>query len=156
LQSHYTTISSSSPQRTTARKPAANKNTDPQTAANRNIDPQPARNANAHPDANHHHHATVNDAPDVESSATANEGYEPPLQQRNATTTFEQIGAAVNPRHQSHHCCIWNVDDITTAPGTAMPEGEEKECCCRKGRGKKKRKGAREFGALIKPYGLGY
>ena len=36
--------------------------------------------------------------------------------------------------------------------------GERKESCCREGRsaGKKKRKGAREFGALIKPYGLDY
>ena len=65
----------------------------------------------------------------------------PPLQQHNATTTFEQIGAAANPRHQSHHCCIWNVDDITTAPGTATPEGEEKEYCCREGRGEEEEKG---------------
>jgi len=103
---HRTTVSSSSLQCTTVRKPAANKNTDPQPTANRNTDPQPARNANTHPDADHHHHATMNDTPDAESSATANEGCatanegsEPPLQQRNATTTFEQIGAAANLRH---------------------------------------------------------
>jgi len=137
---HRTTVSSSSPQRTTAQKPAANRNTDPQPAANKNTDPQPARNANAHPDADHHHHATVKDAPDADSSATANEGSEPPLQQRNATTTFEQIGVAANSRHQSHHCCIWNVNDITIAPRTAMSEGEEKKCCYREGRGEEEEK----------------
>ena len=65
----------------------------------------------------------------------------PSLQQRNATTTFEQIGATANPCHQSYHCCIWNVDDITTAPGTAMLEGEEKEYCCRERRGEEEEKG---------------
>jgi len=65
----------------------------------------------------------------------------PPLQQRNATTTFEQIGATANPCHQSHHCCIWNVDDITTAHRTTMPEGEEKEYCCREGHEEEKEKG---------------
>ncbi|QCD99681.1 hypothetical protein DEO72_LG7g965 [Vigna unguiculata] len=37
--------------------------------------------------------------------------------------------------------CIWNVDDITTAPGTVMPKGEEKEYCCREGQGEEEEKG---------------
>jgi len=54
-----------------------------------------------------------------------------PLQLRNATTTFEQIGAAANLRHQS------TFEQI----GTVMPEGEEKEYCFREGRGEEEEKG---------------
>jgi len=110
----------------------------------------------------HHHHATVNDVPDAESSATANEGNatvnegtEPPLQQRNPTTTFEQIGAASNPCTRATIAASGT--STTSPPCLEQPCRREKRksVIVKKGAGKKKRKGARVVGALIKPYGLG-
>jgi len=118
-----TTVSSSSPQCTTSlQQLLQQKHRDPPPAANRNTDPQPARNANAHPDADHHHHATVNDAPDVESSATANEGSatvnegsEPPLLQNHHLRTYQSSNEFVPPEppllhleHRRHHHRAWN------------------------------------------------